>query len=437
MADRTRYVQVGCGGRSEMYTRAICETYKDTCELVGICDRNAGRMRLKNEHVAGYGAPPVPTYPAEDFDRMIAETKPDHVIVTTGPDATHSDYICRAMELGVDVITEKPMTTDEVRCRRILNTVADTGRRCQVTFNYRYSPHRSQVKELLDDGAIGRVLSVDFTWPLDTRHGADYFRRWHRRRENSGSLLVHKATHHFDLVNWWLGDRPQEVFCHGTHSFYLPETAERLGLGDRAERCLDCPAKDRCGFYLDLAGHEGLRKLYLENEGEDGYFRDRCVFSGEIDIWDNMSASVTYRGGAAMNYFLHAFSPWEGYQIAFNGTEGRLEHGSTQFSYISGEQESATPGQVKKEGTYITLHRGHDEVEAVTPRTTTGGHGGGDPVLAADIFDPNAPADPLGRKADHVDGAYSILVGVAAYHSIDERRPVRIDELVGDAPLDA
>lgn len=434
---KKRYAQVGCGGRSSMYTKALCEVYNDACEIVALCDTNQGRMEVKNKRIAEMGCKPVATYEAADFDRMVEETRPDYIIVTT-VDATHDQYLIRGMELGCDVITEKPMTTDEQKCRNILETVDATGQSCQVTFNYRYAPHRSQLKELLDTGTIGDVLSVDFCWPLDTRHGADYFRRWHRNRKNSGSLLVHKATHHFDLVNWWLDDDPAEVFCHASRRFYVPKTAERLGLSNRSERCLDCPERDKCPFVLKLEESERLKELYLDNEDEDGYFRDRCVFSDEIDIWDNMSVSVKYKGGAILNYLLHTFSPWEGYQIAFNGNQGRLEHGSTQFSYISGEQEDMAPGQIKREGQYTTImphFKEAGEFESVQVRKSEGGHGGGDPALLADIFDPDAPADPLHRKANQYDGAMSILVGVAAYHSIDQDKPIRIEDLLDGAPL--
>ena len=84
-----------------------------------------------------------------------------------------------------------------------------------MTFNYRYSPPRTQVKDLLMSGVIGDILSVDFHWMLDTHHGADYFRRWHRNKQNSGGLMVHKATHHFDLVNWWLSSVPELGLCPG------------------------------------------------------------------------------------------------------------------------------------------------------------------------------------------------------------------------------
>jgi predicted dehydrogenase len=337
------------------------------------------------------------------------------------------------MELGCDVITEKPMTTDELRCRKILETVAKTKQRCLVTFNYRYAPPRSQIREMIMAGKIGEVLSVDFCWLLNTQHGADYFRRWHRRRECSGSLLVHKATHHFDLVNWWIDDIPQEVFCHGSLKYYTPKTAERMGLSDRAERCLVCPAQKRCKFYLDLRTVKDHKALYLDNEKEDGYFRDRCVFSDQINIWDNMSVTVRYRRGTLLNYFLHAYSPYEGYKIAFNGTKGRIEHTACENTYISGD--GTVPGELTRGNVSVTLIPEFSPPRILEPRTGKGGHGGGDPVLLTDLFHPRPPKDPLRRRADQRDGAYSILVGVAAYHSIDTGRAIRIADLLGDAPI--
>jgi len=286
----------------------------------------------------------------------------------------------------------------------------------------------TKVRELIMNGAIGQPKAVDFEWVLDTRHGADYFRRWHRRRENSGSLLVHKSTHHFDLVNWWLDDVPEEVFCHGSLKFYTPEMAEKLGLSGHGQRCLGCPVAEKCCFRPGLVRNEGLKELYLDHEQHDGYLRDRCVFSDEIDIWDNMSVAVRYRGGALLSYQLHAFSPYEGYRIAFNGTKGRIEHACCESTYISGD--GTVPGELEKGKTSVTLIREFSKPEALEPRTGTGGHGGGDPVLLADVFDPDAPADPLRRKAFHMDGAYSILLGVAAYHSIDTGKAVNVENLL-------
>ena len=173
---RRRYAIVGLGSRHELYQDGIEKTHAPWAELVAVCDTNQGRIDLARRRSAKNGAIVPPGYLAGDFQQMLRERRPEVVIVTTA-DSAHHDYLIRAMEAGCDVITEKPMTIDAGKCRQILETQRRTGRRCRVTFNYRYSPPRSQVKELLMSGAIGDVLSVDFHWLLNTHHGADYFRR--------------------------------------------------------------------------------------------------------------------------------------------------------------------------------------------------------------------------------------------------------------------
>jgi predicted dehydrogenase len=358
---------------------------------------------------------------------MIAETEPDCVIVTT-KDCHHDEYICRAMELGCDAITEKPLTTDEQKLQRIVDTRRETGRKCTVTFNYRYSPSRTQVKDMLMAGAIGNVLSVDFNWLLDTSHGADYFRRWHRSKSNSGGLMVHKATHHFDLVNWSLSAVPVSVFARGDRKFYTPEQADRYGLTDRSERCLDCRESGKCPFYLDLRSYEGLRELYLENEQYDGYFRDQCVFSDRIDIEDTMHLVVAYDSGATMSYSLNAFMPWEGMSISFSGSKGRLESVNRESVYISGD--GSVPGEFLAEGTTLRLFPHFQPPRELEVWRGEGGHGGGDVRLLDDIFSPDPPEDKYMHAADHRAGAYSILTGIAANRSFETGKEILIADLV-------
>jgi predicted dehydrogenase len=423
---KTRYAQVGLGDRSKMYTHAILQAHAEHAELVGLCDTNPGRVELRAEWARQEGANPG-LYDATAFEQMIAETRPDVVIVTS-LDATHDAYICRAMELGCDVITEKPMTTDAEKCQHILDTQKVTGRSVRVTFNYRYAPFRTQVKDLLMSGIIGDVLSVDFHWLLDTRHGADYFRRWHRNKRNSGGLMVHKATHHFDLVNWWLSTVPERVFASGSRKFYTPQMAERYGFTKRGERCLGCPEAEKCPFYMDLASNEFRKQLYLDQEQHDGYFRDRCVFSADMDIEDNMQVVVNYRSGATMSYSLHAFMPWEGYIVAFNGSKGRLEHICQETSYTSGD--GSVPGELIPQGTKISIHPHFLPAYEVEVDHGSGGHGGADPVMLEGIFSPEKTADPYLRAADQRAGAWSILTGIAANRSIKTGESIHIDSLV-------
>lgn len=424
---RRRYAIVGVGSRHSMYRNAIETTYKDQAELVAVCDTNPGRMELARERSRASGAVPAPAYLARDFDRMVAETKPDIVIVTT-MDSTHSDYIIRSMELGCDVITEKPMTTDAEKCQAILDAKKRTGRNCRVTFNYRYSPPRTQVKDLLMNGEIGDVLSVDFHWLLNTQHGADYFRRWHAKKANSGGLMVHKATHHFDLVNWWLGSNPAEVLATGKREYYTPAMAKRMGLSGPHERCLTCPEKAKCAFHMDIERSRGLKALYRDHEHHDGYFRDRCVFREDIDIEDNMNVLVRYENGVNLAYSLNAFNSWEGYTIAFNGTKGRIEHTIVEQIYVSGTD--TVQGGIEREGVTTRVIPLRGAPKTIEPWTGTGGHGGGDQVMLDDVFLTQPPADKYLRNADERAGAYSILVGVAANQCFETGNRVKIADLV-------
>jgi predicted dehydrogenase len=429
---KKRYALVGVGHRSRMYREAVLKTYAGHCEMVAFCDTNIGRLNLAKTKAREMADVDVPIYEAKDFDRMVREAKPDTVIVTT-KDATHNQYIIRAMELGCDVMTEKPMTTDEKKCRAILNAQRKTGRQCRVTFNYRYSPHRTQVKDLLMSGVIGDVLSVDFHWLLDTKHGADYFRRWHSQKSSSGGLMVHKATHHFDLVNWWLSAVPVAVQASGKRDFYTPQMARRFGLEGHHERCHTCPEKDKCTFFLDLTANAYLKELYLDQEKYDGYFRDQCVWRPEIDIEDTMNVLVRYNTGVTMSYSLNAFNGWEGYVISFNGTKGRLEHKEEEKMYLS--TDGSVPNAVKGEGTYIRIYPMRAPAYEIEPWKGEGAHSGGDKVMLDDLFLAEKPADKYLRAADHRAGAYSILTGIAANHSFATGKEVKVADLVPGIPM--
>ncbi|MGF7033793.1 putative dehydrogenase [Paenibacillus mucilaginosus] len=427
MGAKKTYVLVGSGGRAEFYWSAIATQFKETSELLAFCDTNETRMNYANRRLTEvYGSAAVPAYKAEDFDRMIREVKPDTVIVTT-VDRTHHTYIIRALELGCDVITEKPMTVDEDKCQAILDAVERTGRRVRVTFNYRYAPHHTKARELIASGTIGDVFSVHFEWLLNHKHGADYFRRWHRDKRNSGGLLVHKSTHHFDLVNFWIGSRPDTVFAFGDLLFYGKENAERRGETRFYDRATGNPLAEDDPFALHLDRNENLKAMYLDAEHEDGYRRDQSVFGDGISIEDTMGVMVRYKNNAILTYSLNAYLPWEGYRIAFNGSKGRIEMSVGEKSYVNSGGDKAQEGAVKSRSIRVFPMFGKPyEVEV---ELAAGGHGGGDPALLNDLFGEPAE-DPFRRAADHVDGARSILTGIAANRSIRTGLPVRVDDLV-------
>ncbi|MBL8131629.1 MAG: Gfo/Idh/MocA family oxidoreductase [Anaerolineae bacterium] len=430
---RKRYAIIGTGSRAGMFFQAICDTYRADSELVGLCDLSQTRMDWYNRQLSeGHGLRPIPTYLASEFDRMIAETKPDVVIVAT-IDATHHQYIVRAMELGCDVISEKPMTTEIGKMRAIFDAIARTGRSLRVTFNYRYAPAYTRFRRLVMDGVVGKPLSVDFSWLLDTSHGADYFRRWHREKANSGGLLVHKATHHFDLVNWWIGSYPQQVMAMGDLLFYGKSNAEARGEHYAYTRYTGVAEAANDPFALFLTDKEAFRGLYLAAEAETGYLRDRNVFGEPITIEDTMSVSVRYRSGAILSYCLIAYSPWEGLRVAITGTKGRIEMDIVEnINHLLGDgrvdEASASKGSFKS--TTMRVHPMFGQSYEVDVPQGDGGHGGADPVMLEQIFSPTPPPDPYRRAASHLDGAAAALVGIAANQSMLTGQLVTIDDLL-------
>ncbi|MES2309764.1 MAG: Gfo/Idh/MocA family oxidoreductase [Verrucomicrobiota bacterium] len=434
---RKRYVAVGTGGRIVGFIDPIVRDFRETCELVALCDLSQTRMDYHRHRLAkDYNyAGEIKTYLANDFDRMLDEVKPDAVIVCT-TDATHHEYIIRSANKGYDVICEKPMTTDAEKCRAILEAVEKSGRDVRVTFNMRWSPGITKVRELLRDGKIGKIHHVQMEYLLDTSHGADYYRRWHSDKASSGGLLVHKSTHHFDLVNWWIDSIPKNVYAQGDLVFYGKKNA--IARGDEKltqyERYTGVEAAKDDPFRLDLSENENSKGLYLDAEKETGYLRDRNIFRDGIDIEDTMSVIVKYRSGTTLNYSLNTYCPWEGFRVNFTGDKGRIEYEEVLRPHIiigqSDEEFAAQYASISNEPYRIKFMPLFKPVEIIEVPKTGGSHGGADPLIQRDIFGQNSEPDPFSRGARYEQGAASALIGIAANQSIATHQQVDIGKLV-------
>lgn len=405
-AKKLKVALVGTGVRGcSTWGKTLIDNYSDVLEMVGLCDINPKRM----EYAKTYMGAKSPTF--IDFEQMIRETHPDTVIVTT-TDCFHAKYICLAMKLGCHVITEKPLATDEKLCQDIIDTKKRTGKKLIITFNYRYNPEAVKIKEILMSREIGDITSVDFNYYLDIYHGASYFRRWHGLKQFSGSLLVHKATHHFDLMNWWLSAEPVEVNAYGELRKYGYNSPLR------GDRCMTCPNKNSCEFFWDITKNEHYMNLYVKAESEDGYIRDSCVFRKKINIWDTMNVQVQYHNRITMSYSLNAFMPYEGYFVGFNGTKGRLD------ARVYHNQ----PWETQNLADFRITHN-FKTSKTFGIRSGGSGHWGADQKMQDRIFRKPGP-DPLGQAAGSREGALSILTGIAARRSIEQKRPFKIEELV-------
>ncbi len=404
---KTRLAIVGTGSRgSTTWGKPVVDAYPDRVEMVALCDINIKRAEAANKIIGANSK----LYDAKDFDRMILETKPDIVIVTT-TDGFHEKYIIRAMELGCDVISEKPIAIEADQCQRIAEAEVRTGRKIIVGFNDRHTINSMETKRILMSGELGKILAVDFHEYLDVSHGAEYYRRWHGKRRYSGTLLLHKASHHFDVVNWFVDADPVDVHAIGKLSYYGHNNPFR------GRNCRTCQCTARCPYYWDMTKDQEAMALYGNCEDIDGYYRDGCLWDNEIDIYDTSSVHVNYENGTQLTYSMHTFLPYEGQYICFSCENGRLD------IRINGRQAWNAPDIEFR----LSKNKGESKYWTMTP--PSGGHGGSDAHLKDSIFLPPQP-DPLGCKAGSRAGIMSSLVGIAARQSIETGLTVKIADLM-------
>ncbi len=421
-----KFALVGAGHRGvDSYIIPLTKNYGDDIRFVGLYDKNILRTNAA-ESLAAYK---IPVF--FSWDEMIETANPDVVIVTT-VDSAHDEYIVKALNSGCDVISEKPLTTDQYKLKAICDAEKKTGKKVTVTFNCRFMPPFMRLKEVVDSGVIGDILSVNYQWLLDTVHGALYFRRWHSESAHSGSLLIHKSTHHFDILNWLLNDEPEKVSAFGTRRFY------GAGIGKKdGGNCRECDHKTDCEFYYDINSNPYGKKLYLDCKEVDGYVPDRCIYSDKVDIPDSATLNIKYKGGVIATYSLTTYSPYEGVHLILNGTKGRLEFnslfGNKSFAGIS-NADIKIYNRLSELITISIPDRPISETvfengELMKSLNYDAGHGGSDSMLRYALVH-GLKNDSMNLLAGLKAGALSAGIGIAANISMKENRIVSLSEFI-------
>lgn len=429
---KRRYAVCGVSTRAiDMWIKPMYQEFKDVAELVGLLDIDPLRFEVCKEQIPG--AKDVPTYKPEEYDKMIAETKPDAVFVVSR-DCFHAEYIIKTLEKDLDVITEKPMTTNWEDAIKVREAEKKSKGKVTCTFNYRYNPQHRLIRELVLAGKVGRVTHVDLNWYIDIKHGSSYFNRWNRMRENSGSLSIHKASHHFDLVNWWIGSPlPETVHAFGALNHYGPNGPFNPSKKD-GRHCSECAERRKCAYVArwetrastidvhddHLDGFKARKVLFTP----ELYRPDMCIFDSEINIHDTIVANVKYNNGVLLNYSANFSTPYEGYRLAINGTHGRIE-----AEEWGGAGSTAFPCP-RKDDLYVDYYPIFGSRERLSVIPGVGGHGGGDSVIREDVFlgvDEDRPYDIL---ATSKDGLSAISIGDAVYKSITQERIIDLREVM-------
>lgn len=398
--------------------------FDKTSEFVGILDVDRNRV----EEFCRKAEIDVPFYLPKDFNRMIKEQKPD-VILVVSQDYSHCEYIVKGLLAGCEVIVEKPMVISQAQIRKVVEAEKKSGKKVRVAFNYRYTPTHKKLKKMIASGMLGKITNIEFTYNLDTFHGASYFYRWNRSRKNSGGLSIHKCTHHFDLINWWLDDDPVEVYAYGALNYYGPKGALRP-LDKNGSAMSSTDEKRNCLYFKKhYAGKigpgetptTGWDKFDLPYDVQYPKDKPRYIYDREIDIEDTYSVIVKYSRGASLSYSCNFSTPWEGYILGINGTKGRVEIIHHSNPDPTGKTD---PAGEKGEIIFYPLFGGREVIEIPA---VSGGHGGADFKIQQDLLGkPSKESLDLSLVAGSHDGGNSVAIGEAVWRSIKSRKPVVI-----------
>ena len=401
-----KIVLIGASMRATAFVKTLRNNFADSYKIVGILDCDPGKMKGFKET---YGLEDVPAF--TDFDEMCKAVAPDMVIVST-VDATHKEYIVKALDRKIACVSEKPLCINAEQCREILAAQERNPEVFAVTsHNARYLPMTLKMKELIDQGVIGKVMRMEYAEMLDRYHGTSYFRRWNSRRKNSNGLQLHKSCHHFDKMNFLLSSHAVEVMADGCLTAYGNKVPHKY----EGVNCHTCQYAKECPDYQDYN-----HKIFQS----DMYTPDMCIYSPEIDIEDNYSATIKFANGVMCSYSLCAHAQYEGEIIIVEGEKGRLESRHTYCREVVANDQNVHGDNVVYTSTLRLFRFRQSGFEDIEFAEGSGGHGGADLNVFTDIFsEPPAPNVPT-----LMDGVQAVLTGCALVESMKTGKKCMVQE---------
>jgi len=287
----------------------------------------------------------------------------DAAIVAT-PDNNHVQPGLAALAAGYDLLLEKPISKSAAECLAMRDAATASGRRAFVCHVLRYTPFFTELKRILDSGAIGTIVSMDHTEGVGYWHYPHSFVRGNWRREaESSPMILAKCCHDMDILRWLVGADCRAVASFGSLSFFTSSNAP----SGAPARCTDgCPASATCPYdapryYLTDTGQWAkkiLRKVVAVEASDEAVLAalktgpyGRCVFRCDNDVVDHQSTILEFEGGATATLTMSAFNPG-GRCIEVMGTRGRIKgdmeaNSLETFDFLSG---TATPTRIDGSG---------------------------------------------------------------------------------------
>ena len=405
---------IGAGNRGRLYA-SYAERFPEHMKVVGVSDILESRcLAMSDKH----------NVPEENrfghYNEVFTKPKFADVVVVSTPDDRHIEPCLKALEMGYDVLLEKPAAQTEEECLQILKASKKYGGIVAVCHVLRYSPYFIALKEVVDSGAIGELVNIQHFEPIQYAHMAHSYVRGNWRREKATTpIILAKSCHDLDIMRWIIGKPCKTISADGSLHLFKKENMP----SGAPFRCTDgCPHQDTCPYsaidiYVKHKNHLGVFDLknrrdeneIMEKLKTTGY--GRCVFQCDNDQPDHYVAEMTFEGGKTATFTMDAFTPWGGRRTRIMGTMG----------YIEGDMHQFTVWDFKTGATKVWSMDVQDAEEY-----RGSGHGGGDYGLVRDFIEAVVLNDPT-RLSSSIDASIeSHVMGFAAERSRKSNKKAKV-----------
>ena len=408
-------IVLGAGNRGNVYGNFAVK-FPGELDIVGVAEPiDIRRERFSKKH----------NIPKErqfiTWEHVFEQAKFADIIIVTTPDNLHYGPAMAALTQGYDMLLEKPIAQKWQECADILALQKEKNAIVAVCHVLRYSPYYRKVKEVIESGVLGKMISVQHFEPIEHVHMSHSFVRGNWRVESeTNPIILAKSCHDLDILRWWIDEPCQYVSSFGSLSWFKKENAPE----GAPHRCTDgCPIESECPYSaLQIYMREKQRRYVFDLPDDQtkhddavlGYIKNgpygRCVYHCDNDVLDHQVVSMEFESGVTANFNMEAFTNYHGRRTRIMGSMGCL-HGDESDLYIANFKDDTVEHWNTKENSKIKS-----------------GHGGGDWGLMKDFLNAVDKQD-VSLLSSNLDASMdSHQIGFMAEVSRKEKRMIKIGE---------